>query len=1076
MSRILRVGTTIWPDDPFWVQVREAIEQEAQQRSVELVSIFRENAHLRSDEEELSFAEEVLAQGLDALIGWDLYERQAGHLLEAGLPIIFLSETHLRHPRLVSPVGLHSIGVFGGTYLAEQLDHRGRVLAVGGLRSNGEDGRSRLAGIREALASYPEMHLHHIPSTWRYEQAYPQIMAGLRELGARIDAIFGFSDSLALAARDAGRELGIVNERTPIVGVNGDPLALAAIAAGGMTATIRTSAADFGSKALNLAVQAARGLPLEPHFSYQPELVTAENVAEVAAQQLIAMASLPSRLVGFSRRQQQQRLVQLETSLEINRRAGLILEREHLSHAIADLIRANYGYDEVQLFLWDSKAQALVLEQRDQQGDHRAVIAVDDSPVLRAALKGHQPVFIPDTRISQRFAPDPTYPDVRARVVVPIRLGEQITGLLDLHSYHSTHHTHHELVGLETLAGQLGIAMRNAELYQEAVQARTRAEKADQLKTRLLANVSHELRTPLNVILGYSQAALESPNPYAIELPPMLRRDMQHIFRSGEHLIRLINDLLDLSRAEIDELELFPETITTHAFLEEVFHAIADQACAQGNVQWRLDVPERLPMLQADPVRLRQILLNLLHNAQKFTSSGEIVLGAEVMLPYLHLWVADTGRGIPIELQEHIFEPFATSRVNQRPEGIGLGLSITRRLIALHGGSMTLESQPNHGSTFHVYLPLPNLSGKPVSISDAQRPAVLLIDAEGKADDTITELCRREGLMLRCLRVGADTSALLADVQPIALAWNLAEANADDWIVFQHIRSQPQLAQLPMLFFAEAGSVPGTPASGMTNVLLKPLSGEKLLEAIDRLQPQAVTGSILIVDDDQDAHDLYRRLITRQLPGYTFRDAMDGREALEILEHETPSLVILDLMMPHVDGFAVLEQLRSAPRTRNVPVLVLSGHVLSAEEIQRLNRAHVTFHSKDILTEAETAEVVERALAQPDALPPQTSMLVKHALAYMQQNYASALSRQEIADAVGVNKDYLGRIFHRELGISPWDYLSRYRIKRAKELLRTTSASITTVAVEVGFDDAAYFSRVFSKEVGCSPREYRDRS
>lgn len=1070
MMRSFRIGTQIWPDDPFWVQVREAIEQSARKCNADLIMIVMENASQQSAEEELTFVEEVLAQDVDALISWDLYERSTQLILESGLPIIYLSETHFRHPRFVSPFGLRDTAIIAGEYLAEQLGHRGSVLAVGGLCATGEDGRSRLAGMRAVIESYSEMCLQHIPSLWRYELAFPQILAGMRALDRPIDAIFGLSDSLALAARDAGRELGLVDSNTLIVGINGDPLALAAIFDGSMAATVRTSAADLGRQAIELALRAAQGFDLPIHFSYQPTLVTTDNVAEVAIQQLIAMASLPNRLVGYSRRQEQQRMVQLETSLEINRRAGLILDRQRLSYAIAELIRANYRYDEAHLVRWDAETRQFTLEQPDRPPHQRRAMHIDESPVLGAAIEQNQPIFIPDTRHSHRFAPDPTCTDVQSRVAIPIRVGSEIAGLLDLRSYHSTHHSHHELVGLQTLADQLGIAIRNAELYDEAVHAQARAEKADELKTRLLANVSHELRTPLNVILGYSQAVLESANLHDQQALPQVRRDMEHIYRSAEHLIRLINDLLDLSRAEIDELELFPEPITPHVFLQQVFHTVADQA-ANDQVSWQMDIPARLPIIQADPVRLRQILLNLLHNAQKFTSSGEIVLGAEVMLPYLHIWVADTGQGIPAELQARMFEPFVTGHDHRPHQGIGLGLSITRWLVTLHRGTMTLESQPKQGSTFHVYLPLPRLTGAPVKFVPNGQAALLLITASGVADDKITDFCQQQGLVLRCLRHGTDFESLLSDIKPVALAWNIGNANRGDVAIFEQIRGQPHLAQLPLLFISD---YQGRDVSGITNIVLKPLHGEKLLEVVDRLQPQAVGGSILIVDDDPEAHAVYRRLIAAKQAGYTFRDALDGREARAILEHELPCLIILDLMMPHLDGFDLLQQIRATPRTRHIPVLVLSGHVLSFEDIQRLNHAHVTFHSKGVLTDGEIADAVERTVQQADRLPPPTSVLVKHALAYMQQNYADTLSLQEIADAVGVNKDYLGRIFHRELGISPWEYLNRYRISRAKELLRATSTSISAIAYEVGFQDAAYFSRVFHKEVGCAPREYRE--
>jgi YesN/AraC family two-component response regulator len=189
---------------------------------------------------------------------------------------------------------------------------------------------------------------------------------------------------------------------------------------------------------------------------------------------------------------------------------------------------------------------------------------------------------------------------------------------------------------------------------------------------------------------------------------------------------------------------------------------------------------------------------------------------------------------------------------------------------------------------------------------------------------------------------------------------------------------------------------------------------------------------------------------------------------------EPPSLVILDLFMPEVDGFMVLEQMRAQPQLRRVPVVVITGKVLSFEDIRRLDYALVTLQSKDILSPDETSASLHRALAGAEALPQQTSVIVKHAIAYLHQNYHRTLSRQELAATIGVSKDYLSHIFQQELGISPWEYLNRYRIKQAKALLLNSNESITNIAAQVGFNDLSYFNRVFLKHVGCSPRAFRE--
>jgi AraC-like DNA-binding protein/DNA-binding response OmpR family regulator/nitrogen-specific signal transduction histidine kinase len=626
--------------------------------------------------------------------------------------------------------------------------------------------------------------------------------------------------------------------------------------------------------------------------------------------------------------------------------------------------------------------------------------------------------------------------------------------------------------------------MSNAELYSEALEAQAAAEKADRLKTRLLANVSHELRTPLNTILGFVRPALDARTPYDTDLPSDLVNDLQHVYHSAEHLLRVINDLLDLSRAEIDALDLHPEILETRSFLKNVFESIAASASSQDDVVWHLQLPDRLPLIQADPVRLRQILLNLLSNARKFTEKGQVILGAEVIPPHLHIWVQDTGVGIPADWQERIFEPFVTAehvrteRTPQRPEGIGLGLPITRRLVALHHGSMTLESQPGQGSTFHIYLPLPSLGEQPVtSFSPSAQPVLLLISAQSQPAAEIAAFSARQGLEIRHLQAGEDPDAVLKETLPAALAWDLASATPADWMTVQRLRHHPQLCQAPFILYGQVqDDVPGL-ALGMTNLITKPVSGASLLEAINALCLPRSVGPILIVDDDLQARELYQGMVEKGLTGYPVRVANDGSVALEIMAEETPCLVILDLMMPEMDGFEVLDWMRRNQETRRVPVLILSGRMLTLDDIKRIERhALVTYQSKDILSEDETTATLHRMIAGTDLLPPQTSALVKRTVIYLQENYANPLSRREIAESIGVSENHLSRVFRRELGISPWDYLNRYRIRQAKELLTSTEDSITSVALQVGFNDPAYFSRVFRQQVGQSPTAFRKQT
>jgi YesN/AraC family two-component response regulator len=263
---------------------------------------------------------------------------------------------------------------------------------------------------------------------------------------------------------------------------------------------------------------------------------------------------------------------------------------------------------------------------------------------------------------------------------------------------------------------------------------------------------------------------------------------------------------------------------------------------------------------------------------------------------------------------------------------------------------------------------------------------------------------------------------------------------------------------------------------GLTDFVVKPTGGAPLMEAIDAISPRAGSGPILIVDDDPEVLELYKQVIAEALAGFPIQAAADGTGALACMAEHVPSLVILDLMMPGMDGFDVLDWMRANDRTRRVPVLILSSQVLTIDDVKRLERhALVTLQSKGILSEEEIAASLHQVLFGTDALPQHTSALVKRSVVYFHENYARPFLRWEIADAIGVSEDYLSRVFRQELGLSPWEYLNRYRILMATERLCHTSDNIGTVARQVGFKDPAYFSRVFRKVTGLSPSSYREQ-
>jgi signal transduction histidine kinase/AraC-like DNA-binding protein len=629
----------------------------------------------------------------------------------------------------------------------------------------------------------------------------------------------------------------------------------------------------------------------------------------------------------------------------------------------------------------------------------------------------------------------------------------------------------------ELLRNNLSSALQGAMLFEEIQRARLTAEKADRIKTRLLANVSHEMRMPLNIILRYTQNALRTPNSYGEELPASLLSDIHHIQSNAEHQLRVINDLLDLSRAEIDELDLSLELLDPRELLLEAFHSLADQPSLP-NIQWKVDIPERLPQIHADAVRLRQILLNLLSNAGKYTENGQVTLGAEVELPHIHLWVSDTGSGIEPDQQERIFEPFVTIENNRRiAGGIGLGLSITRHLVALHGGTMRLDSHPGEGSTFHIYLPLPALDQAKPAAQDLPSSVLLLISSSNETTKDIIELCRRQKLEIFHLHNNQDLENALNTTKPVALAWDLTNAQPNEWMLVRRLRHYRNLSEAPFILYGHPpqGQADQSQELGLTGFVVKSSNTQTLLDAILSIYPEQAAGPILIVDDDPQVRLAHQALVEKGIPGYPVRLAENGETALAIMAEEVPALVLLDLVMPGLSGADVLDQMRANPNLRQVPVIILSNKILSLEDVKRIEKhTHVTLQSKGIWSEGETIAALNRAIFGTDTLPVQTSGLVKQAVAYFHQNYARPISRWEIAEAIGVSEDYLSRVFNRELNISPWDYLNRYRILHAKHYLLNSTENISAIARQVGFKDQAYFSRVFHKITGMSPQAFRD--
>jgi YesN/AraC family two-component response regulator len=290
------------------------------------------------------------------------------------------------------------------------------------------------------------------------------------------------------------------------------------------------------------------------------------------------------------------------------------------------------------------------------------------------------------------------------------------------------------------------------------------------------------------------------------------------------------------------------------------------------------------------------------------------------------------------------------------------------------------------------------------------------------------------------------------------------------------LKENPATQDVPVVFY----SLPEERESGSVlelNYLAKPLGSSELAQAIERHdltgQESQAAQTILVVEDDPQLLNLHMRMVQTQLPGSRVVPARNGREALEVMEHTRPALVLLDLMMPEVDGFKVLEAMRRREITRDVPVIVLTAQSLTETEMARLQQGVVAVLGKGLFSSSEVLAQVEATLARSKRLGSETQRLVRQAMAYIHRHYAEQITRSDLAHHVAVNERYLTHCFQQELKVSPMSYLNRYRVRQAKGLLEKSTRSITEVALAIGFTDLSYFGRVFRQEVGISPSAYQ---
>lgn len=477
----------------------------------------------------------------------------------------------------------------------------------------------------------------------------------------------------------------------------------------------------------------------------------------------------------------------------------------------------------------------------------------------------------------------------------------------------------------------------------ELSKARDEAIEANQIKSQFLANMSHELRTPLNAIIGYSEMLKEDAEDMN---EPIFADDLGKIHNAGKHLLTLINDILDLSKIEAGKMDLYLEVCDIPTLIHEVLTTVNPLIESGGN---HLEVAFPQGEMKTDITKLRQILFNLLSNAGKFTKDGTIwlTIGYEMANghPGISFSIKDTGIGMTPEQMEHLFHAFkqADSSTTRKYGGTGLGLAISQKLCQMMGGQITVDSQYGQGTTFSFWLPL--LENHAEGITDPltdngswtmqRNRTVLVIDDDPAMLQLMQRFLSKEGCTVALAQNGQEGIRLARELRPTLISLDVLMPGTDGWTVLTTLKNDPELSDIPVIMMTMTDDKNMGYALGAAEFLIKPIYKEKLISVLDKHIPERQSNSILVIEDDITTSQMMTQMLEKE--GYKVTKAKDGRVALQFMAQALPQLILLDLMMPGMDGFEFVTELRKREEWRWIPIVVITAKDIASEDRLRLN-------------------------------------------------------------------------------------------------------------------------------------------